>query len=100
MPRVQGNVTDGGLSSAGRESETGIHEVPDVRITETCVRDLDRAGPHARDVGLRIALELAVGIAERAQGLVVSGTDASNVAFAQQIVDICRPGGCAATAPS
>ncbi|TCK21314.1 bifunctional homocysteine S-methyltransferase/methylenetetrahydrofolate reductase [Pseudonocardia endophytica] len=66
------------------------HEIPDVRIPDSTVREFERAGAQGREVGRRIAAELATGIAERAQGLVVCGTEAADVGYVERLVTACR----------
>jgi homocysteine S-methyltransferase len=66
------------------------HEVPDVRIPEVVVRELEHAGAEARSVGRRIAGEIAAGIAARAHGVVVCGEEAADADFVQHLVQVCR----------
>ncbi|GLZ50139.1 bifunctional homocysteine S-methyltransferase/methylenetetrahydrofolate reductase [Actinomycetospora sp. NBRC 106375] len=66
------------------------HEVPDVRMPSATVRELERAGADGRMVGHRMATELATGIAEHAHGLVVCGTEASDVEFVEELIGLCR----------
>lgn len=72
------------------EADYLSHEVPDVRIPAASLRELDRAGPNDREVGRRMALDLAAGVAERAHGLVVGGVDASGIEFVRQVLDVGR----------
>ncbi|HEY2192090.1 MAG TPA: bifunctional homocysteine S-methyltransferase/methylenetetrahydrofolate reductase [Actinomycetospora sp.] len=65
------------------------HEVPDVRIPDQTVLELERAGPQARTVGRRLATELAVGVAARADGLVVCGDGATDIDFVRDLIGVC-----------
>ncbi len=80
------------------EAEYLRHEVPDVRVPDVTVRELARSGSQDREVGRRLALELACGIAERAQGLVLCGAEASDVGFAEELSSAIR--GAVSTGPT
>lgn len=72
------------------EAEYLRHEVPDARVPEHVVTTLAESGTSSRDAGLGIALDLATEVATRAQGLIVCGAEASDVAFVEQLIATCR----------
>lgn len=72
------------------EAEYLRHETPGVRIPDVTVRELARSGSQDREIGRRLAVELACGIAGRAQGLVLCGAEASDVGFAEELGSAVR----------